>query len=90
MGKTMARRHHTPVRTIGIFTSGGDSCGMNACLASAVETAIILGMKVYFIKRGYQGMVDGDIQEANLDMISGIEHRGGESCILEEIYLMSV
>jgi 6-phosphofructokinase 1 len=40
---------------------------------------IYLGCKVFFIKEGYQGMVDGgeNIQEAQWASVSGIIHRGG-------------
>ncbi|XP_055380283.1 ATP-dependent 6-phosphofructokinase isoform X3 [Condylostylus longicornis] len=64
---------------IAIFTSGGDSQGMNAAVRAAVRMAIYLGCKVYFIKEGYQGMVDGgdNIVEANWASVSSIIHRGG-------------
>lgn len=46
-------------RAIAVFTSGGDSQGMNAAVRAVVRTALYLGCKAYFIKEGYQGMVDG-------------------------------
>lgn len=46
-------------KTIAVFTSGGDSQGMNAAVRAVVRTALYLGCKAYFIKEGYQGMVDG-------------------------------
>lgn len=50
-----------PIRKIGIMTSGGDSPGMNAAVRAAVRTAIYHGMEVYGIRRGYQGMIEGDL-----------------------------
>lgn len=46
-------------KTIAVFTSGGDSQGMNAAVRAVVRTALYLGCKAYFINEGYQGMVDG-------------------------------
>ncbi|XP_023346270.1 ATP-dependent 6-phosphofructokinase isoform X2 [Eurytemora carolleeae] len=64
---------------IAVFTSGGDSQGMNAAVRAVVRFGIYLGCKVFFIKEGYQGMVDGgdNIVEANWRSVSGIIHKGG-------------
>ncbi|XP_025832269.1 ATP-dependent 6-phosphofructokinase [Agrilus planipennis] len=64
---------------VAVFTSGGDSQGMNAAVRACVRMGIYLGCKVFFIKEGYQGMVDGgnNIVEANWASVSGIIHRGG-------------
>lgn len=62
-----------------VFTSGGDSQGMNAALRAVIRMGLYLGCKVYFIKEGYQGMVDGgdNIVEANWSSVSGIINLGG-------------
>ncbi|XP_063219314.1 ATP-dependent 6-phosphofructokinase isoform X1 [Bacillus rossius redtenbacheri] len=64
---------------IAVFTSGGDSQGMNAAVRAVVRMAIYLGCNVFFIKEGYQGMVDGgdNIVEANWASVSSIIHKGG-------------
>nr|XP_034185719.1 ATP-dependent 6-phosphofructokinase isoform X1 [Osmia lignaria] len=64
---------------LAVFTSGGDSQGMNAAVRAVVRMGIYLGCKVFFIKEGYQGMVDGgnNIVEANWSSVSCIIHRGG-------------
>ncbi|XP_026293410.1 ATP-dependent 6-phosphofructokinase isoform X1 [Frankliniella occidentalis] len=64
---------------IAVFTSGGDSPGMNAAVRAVVRMGIYLGCKVFFIKEGYQGMVDGgaNIEEANWSSVSSIIHKGG-------------
>nr|CAD7195362.1 unnamed protein product [Timema douglasi] len=62
---------------IAVFTSGGDSQGMNAAVRAVVRMAIYLGCKIFFIKEGYQGMVDGgdNIVEANWASVSSIIHK---------------
>ena len=64
---------------IAVFTSGGDSQGMNAAVRAVVRFGLYIGCKVFFIREGYQGMVDGgdNIQEADWASVSGIIHRGG-------------
>jgi len=64
---------------IGILTSGGDAPGMNAALRSAVRMALELGIGIYAINEGYQGMVEGGdmIQELSWDFVGGILQRGG-------------
>ncbi|XP_046469363.1 ATP-dependent 6-phosphofructokinase isoform X1 [Neodiprion pinetum] len=64
---------------IAVFTSGGDSQGMNAAVRAVVRMSIYLGCKVFFIKEGYQGMVDGgdNIVEATWSSVSCIIHKGG-------------
>lgn len=52
---------------------------MNAAVRAVVRMGIYVGCKVYFIREGYQGMVDGGehIVEANWASVSSIIHRGG-------------
>lgn len=52
---------------------------MNAAVRACVRMGIYLGCKVFFIKEGYQGMVDGgdNIVEANWSSVSSIIHKGG-------------
>ncbi|MBS1658287.1 MAG: 6-phosphofructokinase [Chitinophagales bacterium] len=65
------------IKSIGVFTSGGDAPGMNAAVRAVVRTAIYYGKKVYGIHRGYEGMIDGEIEEMTSGSVSGIIHRGG-------------
>ncbi|XP_035211401.1 ATP-dependent 6-phosphofructokinase-like isoform X2 [Stegodyphus dumicola] len=81
-GKTVQRgsfSDNKKSRAIGVFTSGGDSQGMNAAVRAVVRMGMYMGAKVFFIKEGYQGMVDGDdyIEEATWVSVSGIIHKGG-------------
>lgn len=67
----------TTIRKIGVLTSGGDSPGMNAAIRAVVRTAIYYKMEVYGIRRGYQGMIDGDIFRMHTTDVSNIIQRGG-------------
>ncbi|KAL5013131.1 hypothetical protein ScPMuIL_007401 [Solemya velum] len=66
-------------KAIGVFTSGGDSPGMNSAVRAVVRMGYFLGCHVYYIKEGYQGMVDGGdhIIEATWASSSGIMQLGG-------------
>lgn len=65
------------MKTIGVLTSGGDAPGMNAAIRAVTRTAIGMGMKVYGIRRGYNGLIEGDLSELDLRSVSDIIHRGG-------------
>lgn len=65
------------MKTIGVLTSGGDAPGMNAAIRSVVRTGISMGMKVIGIHRGYNGLIDGDVEELDVRSVSDIIHRGG-------------
>ena len=45
------------IKKIGVLTSGGDAPGMNAAVRGVVRTALSLGIEVYGIYDGYQGLV---------------------------------
>ena len=64
-------------RTIGVLTSGGDAPGMNAAIRAVVRSALTKGMKVYGIRRGYNGLLDGDMYDMGIRSVSEIIHRGG-------------
>lgn len=65
------------IKTIGILTSGGDAPGMNAAIRAVVRSALKKGIKVYGIRRGYCGLIDGDIFEMDEMSVSNITHKGG-------------
>lgn len=65
------------LQRIGVFTSGGDAPGMNACIRAAVRRAIAEGLEVVGIRRGYAGMVDGDFVEMDRQSVSNILQTGG-------------
>ena len=65
------------IKTIGVLTSGGDAPGRNAAVRAVVRAALKKGIKVYGIRRGYCGLIDGDIFEMNEMSVSNIIHKGG-------------
>jgi len=65
------------IKNIGIFTSGGDSPGMNAAIRAVVRSAIYYELEVTGIRRGYEGMIKGDIFPMNRKSVSNIIQRGG-------------
>ncbi len=67
----------TTMKTIAVLTSGGDAPGMNAAIRAVVRTGCENGMKVLGIRRGYNGLMNGDMYEMNLRTVSDIIHRGG-------------
>ena len=65
------------IKKIGVLTSGGDAPGMNAAVRAVVRTALSKGMEVYGIRRGYAGLISGDIFQMDERSVSDIIHRGG-------------
>lgn len=65
------------MRRIGVLTSGGDAPGMNAAIRGVVRGAIYNGIEAYGIKRGYEGLMEGDIKEMDASSVSDIMQRGG-------------
>ncbi len=65
------------LKRIGVFTSGGDSPGMNACIRASVRRALAEGLEVVGIRRGYAGMIDGDFVEMDRQSVSNILQQGG-------------
>ncbi len=67
----------TKQKKIGILTSGGDAPGMNAAIRAIVRTAQYHNIKTIGIMRGYDGLLEGEIEELNSRSVSDIIHRGG-------------
>ena len=65
------------MKRIGILTSGGDAPGMNAAIRSVTRTAIYNGMEVIGFRRGYEGLLEGDVIPLSVSSVGGIVHRGG-------------
>ncbi len=65
------------MKTIAVLTSGGDAPGMNAAIRAVVRTGCENGVRVLGIRRGYAGLMAGDMYEMNLRSVSDIIHRGG-------------
>ena len=67
----------TQINNIGVFTSGGDSPGMNAAIRAVVRTAIFYDIEVTGIRRGFEGMIKGDLFPMNRKSVSNIIQKGG-------------
>lgn len=65
------------IKRIGVLTSGGDAPGMNACVRSVVRTALYNGVECYGIRRGYNGLISGDVIRLSEKNVSHIINRGG-------------
>ena len=62
---------------IGILTSGGDAPGMNAAIRAVTRAGIAAGLKVKGIYRGYEGLINNEIQDFTTENVSNIIQRGG-------------
>lgn len=65
------------MKRIALLTSGGDSPGMNAAIRAVVRTGIYHKLEVFGIKRGYEGLIHGELEEMALSSVADIIHRGG-------------
>ena len=65
------------VKRIGVLTSGGDAPGMNAAVRAVVRTAISQGVECVGIRRGYNGLINGDFMQMDAASVSHIIHKGG-------------
>ena len=65
------------IKRIGVLTSGGDAPGMNPCVRAVVRTALYHGIECYGIRRGWHGLINGDIIKLDEKNVSHIINRGG-------------
>ncbi len=65
------------IKKIGVFTSGGDSPGMNAAIRSVVRTCAYLKIECVGIYRGYEGMIEGDFKPMDARSVNNIINKGG-------------
>lgn len=66
-----------PIERIGVITSGGDAPGMNAAIRAVVRTALFHRREVFGIRRGYQGLIEGDIFRMQSTSVANIINTGG-------------
>jgi len=67
----------TQIKNIGLFTSGGDAPGMNAAIRAVVRSALYYKVGVTGIRRGFEGMINGDMFPMGIKSVSNIIQRGG-------------
>ncbi len=65
------------MKKIGVFTSGGDAPGMNACLRAVVRTARARGVEVVGIEKGYLGLLENLLRPLQARDMANILQRGG-------------
>ena len=65
------------MKRIGVLTSGGDAPGMNAAIRAVVRYGIYYNMEVYGIRRGYEGLIEGDVERMYRRSVGDILQRGG-------------
>lgn len=65
------------MRRVGILTSGGDAPGMNAAIRSAVRSGLAKGLEVIGIRRGYAGLLGGELEPLTRTGVANIIQRGG-------------
>ena len=65
------------MKRVAVLTSGGDAPGMNAAVRAVTRTAIYHGMDVIGFRRGYEGLIEGDVIPLTRSSVGDIIHRGG-------------
>jgi 6-phosphofructokinase 1 len=65
------------MKRIAVLTSGGDAPGMNAAIRAVTRTAVERGVEVFGVRRGYVGLIEGDMAHLTARHVSGILELGG-------------
>ena len=65
------------IKHIAVFTSGGDSPGMNAALYAIAKAAEKNSIKLTGIKKGYEGLIDGDFINLEAHQLQKLTQKGG-------------
>ena len=79
------------MKRIAVLTSGGDAPGMNAAIRAVVRTGTDAGLEVFGVRRGYRGLIDGDVGYLTRRDVGGVMHLGGTflgSARSEEFYTL--
>jgi 6-phosphofructokinase len=65
------------MKRIAVITSGGDVPGLNAAIRAVTRTALAYGAQVLGVRRGYEGLIEGDFIELTSRSVAGILRQGG-------------
>jgi 6-phosphofructokinase 1 len=65
------------MKRVAVLTSGGDAPGMNACVRAIVRCGLYNGIEMIGVRRGYDGLIDGDFLPMDSHSVSNIIQRGG-------------
>lgn len=74
------------IRRIGVLTSGGDAPGMNAVIRAVVRTASAYNISVLGIRRGYSGLINGDIIEMAARSVDGHHPQGRHDAVHRALF----
>jgi 6-phosphofructokinase 1 len=65
------------MKRVAVLTSGGDAPGMNAAIRSVVRCGVAKGWGMYGVRKGYSGLISGNIVEMGTRDVGGILDKGG-------------
>lgn len=65
------------IKGIGVLTSGGDAPGMNACIRAVVKRCLSLGIPIFGIEDGFQGLIEGRVRSLNYEDVNNCIQLGG-------------
>jgi 6-phosphofructokinase 1 len=65
------------IKHIGVFTSGGDSPGMNTALYAIAKASEANGVKLSGFRKGYEGLIDGDLVPLKSNELKKVTQKGG-------------
>lgn len=67
----------TKIKKIGVLTSGGDAPGMNAAIRAVVRSCAYHKIACAGVFRGFQGLIENDIEDLDARSVRNIISRGG-------------
>ena len=73
----MGKHKDLTMQKIAILTSGGDAPGMNAAIRAAVRACCARGLQAIGVRRGYNGLIENDLQLLGARDVANILQRGG-------------
>jgi 6-phosphofructokinase 1 len=62
---------------VGVLTSGGDAPGMNAALRGIARVGRDVGLELFGIEDGYEGLLAGRLSPLNIGLVDEAARRGG-------------
>ena len=65
------------VKRIGVLTSGGDAPGMNPAIRAVARSCKFYDIECIGIRRGYSGLINGDVLPLDDQSVNGLLIRGG-------------
>jgi len=75
--KGVLTMEHQSIKRVGVLTSGGDAPGMNAAIRAIVRSAATRDISVLGVRRGFSGLLNGDMVELSGRGVNGLLPRGG-------------